>query len=337
MAEMQINSRSEISLAGRFEDEVYFSTDSTSPHFYTGSISIDMLLMQYDSAGNFKWAKHFPFGGGISQADPSCMVIDDNDDLLIVGNYRGLVDLDPSVAVYNLIATSSYGEGFIAKYDSLGSFVWANPIHGNLQNRLWSGSFNTAGEIYVFGDFIGNIYPDPLSGLNVLTSLGVDGFFCKYDVAGGYLWSARIGNTGSYFMGRNILTINNQVYISGIFSSDVDFDPSSALYVLHAPPHSQLPGFGFLVRYSEILVGAPDITLDDTGSVWPNPCSVYLNLEYYHPGDFVDYEIVDVTGKCLKKGTLFERRIKVEDLSNGMYFLRLSDGQTLRTKKFIRN
>ena len=76
----------------------------------------------------------------------------------------------------------------------------------------------------------------------------------------------------------------------------------------------------------------------DDFKVYPNPASLFVNIEFDNlPETGTTIEIIDVNGKSLIKKTLESRTntIEINQLSTGMYILRVNSTQYHKTKKLI--
>ncbi len=89
--------------------------------------------------------------------------------------------------------------------------------------------------------------------------------------------------------------------------------------------------------------GAQGERLDDNGQmtvydIYPVPFDNVLNVYVPEVGDNMTYELVDVMGKVVKSGkiTANVQRINTADLSNGVYMIRINDGQKIITHKAIK-
>jgi hypothetical protein len=100
--------------------------------------------------------------------------------------------------------------------------------------RSRSLALDASGNIYIAGDF--QVAPadfDPGPGTVYLTPAGsIDGFICKLNAAGNYVWAQKIGNT-DYDQAYSVaVDTTGNVHIMGLFSSTVDFDPGTAAHNL---------------------------------------------------------------------------------------------------------
>lgn len=84
-----------------------------------------------------------------------------------------------------------------------------------------------AGNIVVIGIYEGSIDLDPSGGVANHSSAGMhDIFVVKYNAAGQYIWSIAVGGSGDDFGDCVSIDSNGNLYITGFYSSTVDFDPS---------------------------------------------------------------------------------------------------------------
>jgi len=80
----------------------------------------DVFAVKYDSAGNVIWAK----GGKESNSmanNSSALTIDNSDNIYITGQFFDTL----SFGAFILTTGNTYGDAFIAKYDSGGNVLWA--------------------------------------------------------------------------------------------------------------------------------------------------------------------------------------------------------------------
>ncbi|MBN8641266.1 MAG: SBBP repeat-containing protein [Flavobacteriales bacterium] len=115
------------------------------------------------------------------------------------------------------------------------------------------------GNTYTVGLFVsgGDFDPGPgVFNINELSST-VGNYFCvKLNPNGNFVWAMPVGGTnnvntviGGY--GPKISIDNNSgfIYITGAYSSQVDFDPSAASFFI-PPPNSGGPEYNFLAKYT---------------------------------------------------------------------------------------
>lgn len=78
---------------------------------------------------------------------------------------------------------------------------------------------------------------------------------------------------------------------------------------------------------------ASNTKLDNQLNLYPNPAVKYIRIKKLK--EEVNYSIFNTLGKEVKKGNIFNHeKINIENLNNGIYFMRFDNGSTL---KFIKS
>ncbi|MEZ4699159.1 MAG: malectin domain-containing carbohydrate-binding protein [Rhodothermales bacterium] len=182
----------------------------------TGCIE-DTYLAKYDPSGQILWA--FVIGG------PSCdrgheVDVDDEGNVYIAGRFNGTVDFDPGPNEY-LLTGENFKAGYLAKYAPDGTFLWAIGLSGAFE--IADIALARDGDVYVAGDFSGDMDLDPGEEEYLISSAGSnDLFFAKYDRQGGFLWGHRIGDVG-FDRGIAIgIDAQDHLLVGGVFTGTID-------------------------------------------------------------------------------------------------------------------
>lgn len=119
------------------------------------------------------------------------------------------------------------------------TYQWAKKIAGSDIDQINTMTTDKQGNVYVAGSFRGSMDADPGPGITILTSSGnqnSDIFFAKYDSAGNYLWAKSLSGDTSIYTNEEATSIDvdakGYVYISGTFTSFVDFNPGAGTATL---------------------------------------------------------------------------------------------------------
>lgn len=194
----------------------------------TGFGGEDIFVLKVDALGNFLWAKNF---GGSGKDLPTAIALTPARELVVVGQFEGTADFDPSTGVSNL--TSAGGDdGFVFKLSEGGSLAWAKSFASAGNVIAKDVSTDASGNIYITGDFYQTLDLDPGSGTVNVTSVGQsDIFVSKLNGSGAYLDGVRIGGT-SVERSNGLAFDNNAVYVTGVYTSNVDFDPGASVFEL---------------------------------------------------------------------------------------------------------
>ena len=166
--------------------------------------------------------------GGRRNDESHHVVIDGNGNAIIIGQFEGTVDFDPSASTAELTAVGNK-DIFVAKYTSAGAYSWAFKI-GSVNYDAGEGiAVDGGGNVYVTGRFQGTADFNPSATTNNLTAAGnYDVFVAKYTSSGTYTWAFKIG--GSASDQGNFITYDatGYIYVTGKMSNlNVDFDPST--------------------------------------------------------------------------------------------------------------
>ncbi len=209
----------------------------------------DIFISKLDSNGIFQWV--ISFGSQFSYGEHANSIkVDSNGDIIVTGIFYDTVDFDPSENVYNMTSLG-YPNTFICKYDSNGNFIWGKQLEASSSSSIEGKEiFINNSFIYAIGSFNGNVNFDAGVSNYTLSSYGDqnDIFFLKLDLSGNFIWAKKIGNSGEDFGTSIFVDNNNDVYITGGFWGNVDFDPSSSVYYLNSAGYNDI----FVAKYDDL-------------------------------------------------------------------------------------
>ena len=149
---------------------------------------------------------------------------DKNGNVYLLGEYKGNVDFDPSGGVYSIANVSGF-ESYIAKYDSLGNFIWVKDFAFQIKSFETDNHSN----LYISGYFKDSIDVDPSPNIYKLLAYSeyFDGFFAKLDSSCNLKWANSFGGINSLASCTSLsVDYSGNVCIIGGFRGKVDFDPS---------------------------------------------------------------------------------------------------------------
>jgi hypothetical protein len=113
------------------------------------------------------------------------------------------------------------------------TFTWAKNMGGTSLDNGLSIAVDASGNVYTTGYFQGTADFDPGAGVSNLTSFGgTDIFVSKVNAAGNFVWAKQLGGT-NYEYGKSIaVSSTGNVYITGNFVGQADFDPGAGTFNL---------------------------------------------------------------------------------------------------------
>ncbi len=176
--------------------------------------TIMMFLVKYDALGNVIWAKKE------SSTDPTypyAISTDALGNVYVTGRY-----FSPSITFGTTILINSDTTGitpdmFIVKYNPSGNVIWAKGA-GNIGYDIgMSVACDNFKNVYVSGEFSSPITFGSTTLINIDYR---DLFIVKYNDSGNPIWAKGAGGMGYDQANCINLDESNNVYLSGIFSSD---------------------------------------------------------------------------------------------------------------------
>lgn len=217
-------------IGGGFSDTVDFDPGTGTNQLIAPSFQ-DAFVAKYDSTGQHLWA----FSIGASTSDYTQQVaIDDSSNIIVSGTFSNQADFDPSSNTVNL-SPNGRNDAFLAKYTSQGQYVWAKTLGGIGNEYVYGMQLSPTGFIYLAGTFERTADFDPSSSTANLTSSGRDDlFFAKYNRDGSYVWAKGLGTSSDEDLNALALDGDANLYITGYFVNQLDFDPSSSTNSLTA-------------------------------------------------------------------------------------------------------
>ena len=222
--------------AGYFSGQTVFSGSITlNP---SGSGVSDMFILKSTAAGQVVWAKK---AGGIGSDKALSVAADASGNIYITGFYYG----SATFGSITLNSVSGSQDGFVAKLDAGGNFLWASSFGGSLSEQGNAITIDNAGNPVVTGQFQGAASFGSTvltSAVNPITGLSSsDVFIAKYTPGGLVSW-VKQGKAKYDDRGLDIVTdASNNVYVCGQFSDTITFQNTYANTIMNA---------AFLVKYN---------------------------------------------------------------------------------------
>jgi len=212
-------------MGGDFDPGPGVNSINNPNHRYTG------YLAKYSSSGNLVWLRSFvQNSSSINGGSTRSLTFDTSGNILLTGMFDGVMDADPGGSTANLITGSTYNI-FYAKYTHNGDFIWAKNIGGPGIDMGYGISCDSIGDVYITGGFEGTADFLPGAGTANLISVGFrDVYVAKYSgIDGSYIWAKGIGGSSEDYSYHIEINHENNVLVTGSFSSTTDFDPGPSI------------------------------------------------------------------------------------------------------------
>ena len=195
------------------------------------------------------------------QTSITSSIADSNGNLYVSGVFTNIIDLQggPGTALYSASGISSNSRNaFIAKYDSQGVLIWTHVLGTDFGTSVTDIKIDFNGDLIVLGGFKGTTDFEPgvgitniVSNSNTISGPTSDNFLAKYTPSGSLKWVKKYAETNGGVnnrAGQSEFEIdkNNNIYLVGTYSGQVDFDPSIGVKTL---PFTGYQYDSYIIKY----------------------------------------------------------------------------------------
>ena len=231
--EVALDNLGNVIITGYFTANADFDEGGSAANLVSsGDFDFDVFLAKYEPInGNLIWAQKM---GSTGQDTGFGLGVDNSNNIYVTGRFEGTVDFNPASGMtFNVMATGQR-DVFLAKYQSNGTFLWANGIGGSSEDWGFDLVVDSEANIYLTGHFTGAVDFDPGGGTTMLVSSGSrDAFLAKFASNGDFVWANALGGTNIQDFGYGVaLNGEEEPVVCGYFSETVDFDPSICEFTL---------------------------------------------------------------------------------------------------------
>jgi hypothetical protein len=274
-------------VTGKFRGTCDFDPSPTSTFNLTATAGDNAFVCKLTAGGDFIWAKNT----GTTVTVGIDIDVDTYGNIITVGYFGYTPDFDPGPSVFNMTSGGS-SDAFVSKLDSNGNFIWATQLESTGGGICRKISIDSLGNIYTSGSFTDTAYFDPNTGSFSSISEGArDIFVCKLDTSGNLNWARTVGGTLNDESFSLVAGNSGKVYITGVYSDTVDFDPGASVLI----KTSNGGGDIFLMEldsagnfgWAQVIGGSSDdfgvsIELDNSENIYLN--GIFADTVDFDPG-----------------------------------------------------
>jgi hypothetical protein len=283
-----------------------------------GGSSTDAFLVKFNSSGVIQWGTYY--GGAGVDIGYSCAT-DASGNIYLAGDTQqeflpassGMTTIGAHQSAYG----GGYSDGFLVKFDSNGQMQWGTYYGGSLLDVSVSCATDASGNVYMSGN-TQSATGIATSGAHQTTVNGA--FLVSFNSSG-------VRQSGTYCGGiKNVCTTDasGNVYMTGYTQSNSGIATAGA----HQTANGN-SGYNdaFLLKFNGISLGINENINDKLFTIYPNPAFSILNINADYQLINQHYTIIDGLGRVILNGKLneFDTAINVEQLSKGIYYLKVSD------------
>ncbi len=289
--EIRFDNNGNTIVCGSFHGNIHLDPNNMSSTL-TSNGSSDSYIAKYNPAGNLLFQLKIT---GPAYETIYAMDLDNAGNIFVTGTFASTMDLDPSSAIASFTSYGNSSDIFIAKYDANGNYKWGKSVGsvGNTDNGLGL-CVDNQNSVIVTGHFTGSVsFASGNTSANKTSLGGMDAFIVKYDSAGNFNWVNTIGSAPHWERGKKIICDNNNnLYVTGEFSSTIDVDPSAI--IMNISPIGGTDGDIFIIKYNAygLPQWAKSIGVAGQFDVEPSVC-VYNNYIYLagYAQDSLDFNL----------------------------------------------
>lgn len=161
-----------------------------------------------------------------------------------------------------------------------------------------------------------------------MSDILTNSFLVVYDLAGNLQYAKMIGSKKE--VGLQLISIGKSMYLSGYAYDTAYFD--SIVFIRNHP-------YSWFLARLQYKFEKPDINPEsDNISLYPNPTYGYLTIEYKREYRNVTIDIFSLQGRHVRRyiPENYSTMINIEDLSHGLYFIRLITDEGIFMEKFLK-
>jgi hypothetical protein len=253
-------------------------------------LGIDVVKLS--SNGTTLWNKYVAtYTQGIPGKGSFDLAADSTGGVVVVGEFTGTVDFDPSSKNYNAsTGANSQWISYVLNLDSTGNFKWVSTFigtPGGTLNDAVAVDVDSSGNIIVAGRFSGSVDFKSGTGTNILTGGGGGAsYVTKLNASGRFVWARAFGggNTSADTSFLKSLAVDTMgtIYVAGYFKGTVDFDPAASI-------QSRTATIGGSDMYVVSLSGSGAMNWFETvggGNILPTSIDVASDGSIYISGRF---------------------------------------------------
>jgi hypothetical protein len=205
----------------------------------TTNARLGVNVAKLNSSGTTLWTKYVAtYSPSIPGKGSFNLAADSSGGAVIVGDFTGRIDFDPSSKSY-FASTGSYSQwaSYVLNLDASGRFKWVKTFvgtGGTAYNDAKAVDVDAAGNIVVGGRFSGSVDFKSGSGTSILSDSGAGAnYVTKLNANGGFVWAKAFGggttSADTSFLYSLALDNTGSIYVAGYFKGTVDFDPTSSV------------------------------------------------------------------------------------------------------------
>jgi hypothetical protein len=233
--QLAIDSSGTIYLTGKFSNLLEIGNNPSKPLVQFGNPTFEtVFLARFNSDGQIL--------NGAAIANPNGENIEVNasttnevGEFYMVGSFSGTVDF--SFSGNSLSASGNDNDGFVVRYDSLFNQLSAYTLLSTHNASVNDIRCDISNNYFITGYFWDDATFGKGAGSQTFSSVGPqDLFIASFNLADSLLFVNVAGGNGASASGKNLMSANSgEIYLTGTFSNEIDFDLTPGSLLLNSP------------------------------------------------------------------------------------------------------
>ncbi len=301
--------------------------------------SYDVFFAEYDSTGNFLWAKT---AGNNTNTRIKNLSVDHSGKIYFALDAYGSICIRNNINDTCLFPGNANSGAYLLNFDSSGNLNWSQYLNGLYSSvHCYALAFDQINNIYLSGIYSNSVDFDPGLDTFIVTNYTIASSVYLQVLDSNHTFLNYSGYTGNSLKYINSLKFNSQgnLYAAGRFSGSCTFDTLAGLNYV-----SQGDDDGFLVKYNPLILGNYSEKIkNNTLSIYPNPGTDQINikLENLTHGK-AKINIINILGTTVWSSTLENSLlnegypISLSELSDGIYTIVVSTENKIFSGRYIK-
>lgn len=230
VSDIDVDGNGNIYLAGHYSNGAVDLDPGANENYLPSPIGKNnTFVVKLNTNGNFVWAKSIGSITSSRDVEPYSLAVDSDSNVLLTGYFEDTVDFNPGAGEELITAEGGLNrvDMYVVKLDNLGNYQWVRTIGLNNKNcRGYVVNSDANNNVYLLGEFNGNIDFDHSSGTTLLKADIEKGYIMKYKPNGDFEWAKNLElkEIGDWEYAKTDALGNT--YILNNFGGSFDFDPS---------------------------------------------------------------------------------------------------------------
>lgn len=149
-SDVALDQQGNILITGNFENTADFNPEILEYAHLTSLGGPDIFLNKLDANGNFVWVNRM--GGPGLNDNVEAVILDDEGNIYLTGNFSMVCDVDPGASIYNLVSPSSV-DMFLVQLDATAHLLSAHQLGGPSNDKAMDVAVGEDERAYVTGNF----------------------------------------------------------------------------------------------------------------------------------------------------------------------------------------